>query len=441
MMPATTLDLTGVATYQVFLRGTFDKIGVTPDIHHVGDFKTASNQYTEKGYTPSHRAMDEWLNRELYEQIVSAIAHGRKKSDTEVRALIEEGPFLAEHARRAGLVDELLYEDQVAEKLKDESGGLSTLDADDYGRVSVGSSGFDRGPRIAVIYAVGAIVGGRSGYDPLNGATVGSETLNEAIRAARRDSSVRAIVLRVDSPGGSATASDAVWRELMLARDDKPLVVSMSDLAASGGYYIAMPGHAIVAQPSTLTGSIGIFGGKFITGGVYEKLGANIDSTSIGKHAEMNSPARPYNEAELKKVTEQLESFYTQFVGKVAAARGKTPEQINAIAEGRVWTGRQASQNGLVDALGGLETAIDIAKEKAGIDADDSVQLVVYPAPKTFYELVSEFSGARQQASMSAWLTTSLSAGEREALRVLRGPGALFRRGEILALMPFTFLR
>jgi protease IV len=215
----------------------------------------------------------------------------------------------------------------------------------------------------------------------------------------------------------------------------------MSDLAASGGYYIAMPGHAIVAQPSTLTGSIGIFGGKFITGGVYEKLGANIESTSIGKHAEMNSPARPYNEAELKKVTEQLESFYTQFVGKVAAARGKTPEQINAIAEGRVWTGRQASQNGLVDALGGLETAIDIAKEKAGIDADDSVQLVVYPAPKTFYELVSEFSGARQQASMSAWLTMSLSAGEREALRVLRGPGALFRRGEILALMPFTFLR
>ena len=387
MMPATTLDLTGVATYQVFLRGTFDKIGVTPDIHHVGDFKTASNQYTEKGYTPSHRAMDEWLNRELYEQIVSAIAHGRKKSDAEVRSLIEEGPFLAEHAQRAGLVDELLYEDQVAEKLKDESGGLSTLDADDYGRVSVGSSGFDRGPRIAVIYAVGAIVGGRSGYDPLNGATVGSETLNEAIRAARRDSSVRAIVLRVDSPGGSATASDAVWRELMLARDDKPLVVSMSDLAASGGYYIAMPGHAIVAQPSTLTGSIGIFGGKFITGGVYEKLGANIDSTSIGKHAEMNSPARPYNEAELKKVTEQLESFYTQFVGKVAAARGKTPDQINAIAEGRVWTGRQASQNGLVDALGGLETAIDIAKEKAGIDADDSVQLVVYPAPKTFYEL------------------------------------------------------
>ncbi len=440
LMPASTLDLTGVATYQVFLRGTFDKIGVTPDIHHVGDFKTASNQYTEKGYTPSHRAMDEWLNRELYEQIVDGIAHGRKKSDAEVRALIDQGPFLAENARRAGLVDDVIYEDQVADKLEDgESGELSTIDAADYGRVS--TPGFNRGPRIAVIYAVGAIVSGRSGFDPLNGQTVGSETLIESIRSARKDSSVRAILLRVDSPGGSATASDAIWRELMLARDEKPLIVSMSDLAASGGYYIAMPGHAIVAQPSTLTGSIGIFGGKFITGGVYEKLGANIDSTSIGKHAEMNSPARPYNADELKKVTEQLESFYTQFVAKVAAARGKTPDQINAIAEGRVWTGRQASQNGLVDVLGGLDTAIGLAKEKAGIDADDSVQLVVYPAPKSFYEIVSELSGTRQQASMAAWLTMSLSPGERDALRMLRSPAALFRRGELLALMPFTFLR
>ena len=438
LMPASTLDLTGVATYQVFLKGVFDKIGVTPDIHHVGDFKTASNHYTEKGYTPSHRAMDEWLNRDLYEQIVSGIAHGRKKTDAEMRQLIDEGPFLAENAKRAGLVDDVLYEDQLAARLKDDdSRELAEIEVSDYGRTGRASG---RGPRLAVIYAVGAIVGGRSGFDPLNGETVGSETLIEAIRTARKDSSVRAIVLRVDSPGGSATASDAIWRELMLAREAKPLIVSMSDLAASGGYYIAMTGHAIVAQPSTLTGSIGIFGGKFITGGVYEKLGANIESTSIGKHAEMNSPARPYNADELKKVTEQLESFYTQFVSKVAAARGKTPEQINAIAEGRVWTGHQASQNGLVDALGGLDKAVALAKDKAGIDADESVQLVVYPAPKTFYELVSQFSGARQQAS-SLWMSMNLSATEREAMRLLRGPGAMFKRGEPLALMPLAFLR
>ena len=443
LMPASTLDLAGVATYQLFLRGTLDKIGAHPDLHHIGDFKTASNSFTEKGYTPAHRQMDEWLNRDLYEQIVSGIAAGRKKSEADVRQLIEQGPFLAEDALRAGLVDELIYDDQVTEKMRGDEGDedLDTIDGDDYGRVSLTSLGLNRGPRIAVIYAVGAIVSGQSGYDPLNGAVVGSESLIEAIRDAREDSSIRAIVLRVDSPGGSATASDAVWRELMLARDKRPLIVSMSDLAASGGYYIAMPGHVIVAQPSTLTGSIGIYGGKFISGGVYEKLGANIESTSIGKHAEMNSPARPYNADELKKVKAQLESFYTGFVAKAAAARGKTPDQIDAIAQGRVWTGQQAVQNGLVDALGGLDKAIDVAKEKAGIDPDDEVQLVVYPEPKSFYELVTEFSGARAEAAVGTWLQNNLSAGERDALRMLRGPATLFRRGELLALMPFTFLR
>ena len=443
LMPASTLDLAGVATYQLFLRGTLDKIGAHPDLHHIGDFKTASNSFTETGYTPAHRQMDEWLNRDLYEQIVRGIAAGRKKSEADVRQLIEQGPFLADDALRAGLVDEVLYEDQVAEKMRgdERDDDLDTIDGDDYGRVSPTSLGLNRGPRIAVIYAVGAIVSGQSGYDPLNGAAVGSESLIESIRDAREDSSVRAIVLRVDSPGGSATASDAVWRELMLAREKRPLIVSMSDLAASGGYYIAMPGHVIVAQPTTLTGSIGIYGGKFISGGVYEKLGANIESTSIGKHAEMNSPARPYNPDELKKVKAQLESFYTGFVTKVAAARGRTPEQIDAIAQGRVWTGQQAVQNGLVDTLGGLDKAIEVAKEKAGIDADDEVQLVVYPEPKSFYELVSEFSGARGEAAAGAWLLNNLSTGERDALRMLRGPATLFRRGELLALMPFTFLR
>jgi protease-4 len=443
LMPASSLDLTGVATYQLFLRGALEKIGARPDLHHVGDFKTASNSFTETGYTPAHREMDEWLNRDLYEQIVSGVAEGRKKNADEVRALIDQGPFLAAEALSAGLVDEVLYEDQVAERLRgaDSGGELRTIDAEAYSRVSLTSLGLNRGPRVAVIYAVGAIVSGESGYDPLNGATAGSQTLIDSIRQARKDSSIRAIVLRVDSPGGSATASEAVWRELMLARGDRPLIVSMSDLAASGGYYIAMPGHAIVAQPSTLTGSIGIYGGKFVTGGVYEKLGANIESTSIGKHAEMNSPARPYNPDELKEVTAQLESFYTGFVGKVAAARQRTPQEIGAIAEGRVWTGRQASRNGLVDALGGLDTAIDIAKEKAGIAADAEVQLVVYPPQKSFYELVTDFSGVRQQAAVAAWLSTNLSGAEVEALRAIRGPATLFRRGELLAMMPFTFLR
>jgi protease-4 len=256
---------------------------------------------------------------------------------------------------------------------------------------------------------------------------------------------VRAIVLRVDSPGGSSIASDAIWRELMIARHeraDRPIVASMSDLAASGGYYISLPAQVIVAQPSTLTGSIGILGGKFVTGGVYEKLGAHIDSTSIGKNAEINSPARRYNPEELGKLQEQLQAFYDQFVEKVADSRHSTPEKIDAIAQGRVWTGRQAKQNGLVDQLGGLDQAITIAKQRAKIPASSDVELVVYPPRKSFYELVSDqLTGSNDAAAISAWVSTNLTRGEVEALRALRSPFAMFRPGEPLALMPFDFLR
>jgi protease IV len=457
LMPASSLDLKGLATYEVFLRGTLDKIGAYPDLHHIGDYKTAPNQLTEKGYTRAHKEMDEALNRDLYEQLVRGIADGRKKSDTEVQRLIDDGPFLPEDALHAGLVDDVAYEDQVEDKIRalpaEKGAGQVTasngrsrkIDGDDYARVSAGSFGLNRGPRIGVIYANGTINSGRSGYDPINGAVVGAETLIDAIRQARRDSSLRAIVLRIDSPGGSATASDAIWRELMIARNDRadrPIVASMSDLAASGGYYIALPAEVIVAEPSTLTGSIGIFGGKVVTGGVYEKLGANIGSTSIGKNAEIDSPARPFNAGELRKLQEQLQAFYDQFVEKVAASRHTSPEKIDQVAQGRVWTGRQAKQNGLVDALGGLDAAIAIAKQRAKLAADSEVELVVYPPRKSFYELITEqLNGSGDQAAVSAWVSAHLSKGEIEALRVMRGPLAMFRRGEPLALMPMSFLR
>jgi protease IV len=444
LMPSTPLDLTGVATYELFLRGTLDKVGVFPDLHRIGDYKTAVNTFKEKSYTAAHREMDESMNRDLYEQIVRGIADGRKKNEADVRALIDDGPFLPEDALHAGLVDDVAYEDQVDDKLR--SGEKrARLDTDDYSRVSPSSLGLNKGPRIAVIYASGTITSGKSGYDPVNGPIAGSDTLIDYIKQARRDSGVRAIVLRVDSPGGSATASDAIWRELTITkneRTDRPLVVSMSDLAASGGYYIAMPAQVIVAQPSTLTGSIGIFGGKFVTGGMYEKLGAHIESTSIGRNAEINGPARPYNQQEVKKLQEQLQSFYDQFVEKAAASRHSTPEKIDAIAQGRVWTGRQGKQNGLVDDLGGLDRAVSIAKQRAKIAADADVELIVYPPRKSFYELVSEqLSGSGESLAVRAWLTENLSSGELEALRIVRGPFAMFRRGEPLALMPFTFLR
>jgi protease IV len=442
LMPSSTLDLTGVARYEVFLRGTLDLLGVVPDLHHVGEYKNAVNTFTERTFTEAHREAAAGLTAGLYEEIVRGIAESRGMSDADARMTIDRGPFLAEQALAAGLVDELAYEDQVLDRLREATGAdaPASIDGDAYGRVSLRSLGLNQGPRVAVIYAAGMIAGGRGGFDPVNGAVVGSDTLNDYIRRARRDRSLRALVLRIDSPGGSATASDAIWRELVItkeARPDLPLVASMSDLAASGGYYIAMPADAIVAQPSTLTGSIGIFGGKFVTGGLYEKLGAAIEATSRGQHAEMQSPDRPYDPVEVARLREQLQAFYDRFVEKAAQARGRTPERIDEVARGRVWTGRQALEEGLVDELGGLSRAIEVAKERAGIAADSDVELVVYPPPRSLYELLTaELAGARADARPGP-----LAAADREVLRALRGPLALFRQGEALALMPMAFLR
>jgi protease-4 len=446
LMPTSPLDLTGMATYEVFLRGLLDKFGVYPDLHHIGEYKTFSNTFTEKGFTTAHREMDVSMNRDLYDQIVHGVAGARGKTEAEIKKLIDEAPFLPKAAKEAGLIDDLAYEDQVRGKLREvQSGATREIESDDYSRVSLSSLGLNRGPRIAVIYFAGAIASGKNGYDPLEGATIGSDTLIDYIRKVRKDSSIRAIILRIDSPGGSAAASDAIWRELMLARKekaDRPIVASMSDLGASGGYYIAVPAEAIVAEPSTLTGSIGIVGGKFVTGGVYEKLGANLDAVSIGRNAEINSPIRSYNPEELKKVDEQLKAFYDDFVAKVAESRHKTTEEVDHLGQGRVWTGQQAKAIGLVDALGGLDRAVALAKERAKIPANNDVELVTYPAPKSFYELLSDqISGTSDSAVVGQWLKANLSSAEFDVLRAARGPAALFRRGEPLALMPVQYLR
>jgi protease-4 len=445
LMPSSPLDLTGVATYEVFLRGLLDKFGIYPDLRHIGAYKTFSNTFTEKGFTAAHREMDMSMNRDLFDQIVKGVAGGRGLGDDQVRQLVDEGPFLPEAAKQAGLIDEIGYEDQAVASLRSaRPGATRDISGDDYAGVNLSSLGLNRGPRIAVIYFAGAIASGKNGYDPLEGATIGSDSLIASIRQVRKDSSVRAVILRIDSPGGSAAASDAIWRELMLLKKehpDRPIVASMSDLGASGGYYIAAPADAIVAEPATLTGSIGIVGGKFVTGGVYEKLGANLDATSIGKHAEMNSPIRPYNADDLKKLDEQLQAFYDDFVVKVAASRHKTTEEIDKLGQGRVWSGQQAKAVGLVDALGGLERAVAVAKDRAKISASD-VELVTYPAPRSFYEALSDqLSGASDGVRMADWLQVNLSDADRDVLRTARGPFARFRRGEALALMPIQYLR
>ena len=441
LLPTSPLDVSGFASYEVFLRGTLDKIGTYPDFVHIGDFKTAPNQFTEKTFTPAHREMAESLNRDLFEQYVQAVAGGRKKSPEEVRQLVDDGPFLAEDAVRVGLVDDLAYDDEVDAKVRPGAKPGVRLKDDDYAKVRAASVGLAGRSRIAVINAYGVINSGRSGIDPLNGAVVGSDTLVEYIRKARKDRSIKAIVLHVDSPGGSTVASDAIWRELVQASTGpgaRPLVVSMSDLAASGGYYIAMAAPDIVAEPGTLTGSIGIFGGKIVTGGTYAKLGMNIEAVSIGRHAEMNSPVRPYSEEDRAKLDEQLRAFYDQFIEKVAASRHKKPEEIDAIAQGRVWTGRQAKDLGLVDALGGLDTAIAIAKDRAKIPAAEQVELVVYPPKRNLYDLLmSSVSGMDERAQ----LASLLGVRDRRAVGALTAPIRLFRRGEPLAMMPFGYIR
>ena len=437
LMPGSPLEVVGRAQYEVFFRNALDKVGAYPDVLAAGDYKTAANQYTETTMTPAHREMAESLNRDLYEQMVEGIAESRGLTGDEVRRLVDEGPFLPEDALAAGLVDGLAYADEVKDREPFDAADRREISDSDYRQVGLRSVGLNQGERIALIYAVGAINSGSSSFDVLNGEVLGSDTLTSAIRSAREDDSVRAIVLRIDSPGGSAIASDVIWREVGLARESgKPVVASMSDLGASGGYYIAMGADAIVAQPATLTGSIGVVFGKFTIGGTYEKLGVGIEPVSEGRFAEIYSPVTRFSEAERAKVQEHVDAIYEQFVTKAAEGRGTTRDLLHGVAQGRVWTGRQALEHGLIDEVGGLGRAIALAKERAGIDPGDEVELVIYPRPKGFFELLEEgFPMARIAA---AWAGSA--APEAALVGRAAAPARLFRPGEPLAIMPGAFV-
>ena len=438
LMPGSPLEVVGRAQYEVFFRNAFDKVGTYPDVLAAGDYKTAANQYTHTTMTPAHREMAESLNRDLYDQMVEGIAESRGLTGDEVRRLVDEGPFLPEEALAAGLVDGLAYADEVKHREPlDAADGREIADSD-YRQVGLRSLGLNQGERIALIYAVGAISSGSSSFDILNGEVLGSDTLTRAIRSAREDDSVRAIVLRIDSPGGSAVASDVIWREVGLVRESgKPIVASMSDLGASGGYYIAMGADAIVAQPATLTGSIGVVFGKFTTGGTYEKLGVGIEPVSEGRFAEIYSPVTRFSDAERAKVQAHVDAIYEQFVAKAAEGRGTTRDALHEVAQGRVWTGRQALDHGLIDEVGGLGRAIALAKEKAGIDPADEVELVIYPRAKSFFELLDE--GFPMARAAAAW--AGLAAPEAALVARAAAPARLFRPGEPLAIMPGAFVR
>ncbi len=428
LMPAGGLDLTGITTYELFFRGALDKLGVYPDLLHIGDYKTASNTFTERTFTPAHLEEDRSFTDSWYSQLVKAIADGRGRTDAEVQAAINGGPYLADGARQAGLVDRLAYEDQIDDQ--EPVSGTTRFDADAYGNVpaiSVATAPADE--RIAVVYATGTIASGTS--TPESG-VLGSETFAAWIRKVRVDTSIRAIVVRIDSPGGSAIASEAMWRELMLARDVKPLIVSMGDLAASGGYYIALPGQVIVAEPGTLTGSVGVVTGKFAVGGLMDKLGIGTGSVSDGQFAEMNSPFKAYTPEERARVQDQIQSTYETFVSRVADSRHMTPAKVDTIAQGRVWTGSQARELNLVDEIGGLDAALRIAQQRARMDVNKRPNLVIYPQRRSVYEILANPLGM----TFGARLGLTVNRPELQAIDRLTLAARLFRPSEPLMLMP-----
>ena len=434
LAPTSPLDLVGVSIYELFARNALDKIGVYPDMLHAGDFKTAANIYTETTFTPAHREMDESLARDFYDQLVIGVARGRGLPVADVRALIDEGPFLGDAALARGLIDGLLYEDELLERVAESDEPAERLSLADYRRVDPASLGLGGGPSIAVVYVVGAIVHGDGGG--LDG-TAGAATLMNSLRAAREDDDIEAIIVRINSPGGGAIASDLIWREIALAGEEKPVVASMSDLAASGGYYVAMPADVIVAQPGTLTGSIGVVGGKLALGGAFEKLGVSIEAISAGRMAEMNSIATPYSDEARVRVQQQIDAIYEEFLARAAEGRGMTRDAVHAVAQGRVWTGRQARDIGLVDELGGMDAAVSAAKRLAGVDAGREVTLVPYPRPRTFFEVLNDGFTIRA-GILNALRPVSPAAA---AVDAAAAPLRLFRPGEPLALMPQVFVR
>lgn len=427
MVPGGSLDLTGVATYELFFRGTLDKFGIVADLLHIGEYKTYANTFTQKSMTPAHREMNASLNRETYNELVRAIADGRKKTEPEIRAALDAGPYLAPEAKAAGLIDATAYEDELDDTPP--VSGTTRLLAADYG-IHGTDAGF-RAPKVALLYAVGEIASGKSSIDATGSTVLGSETFVEWVRAARADSSIRAIVIRIDSPGGSALASEVIWRELMLTRDVKPVIVSMGNVAASGGYYIAAPAHAIVAEPGTITGSIGVVTGKYVVSGALDKLGIGIGVVSDGAMSGLNSPFREFTPAERAKVETHMQATYEDFLAKVATARRSTPQKIDAIAQGRVWSGRQARELGLVDALGGLDAAVALAKSRAKIAEGTIVDLRVYPQRRGFLEVLSNPLGGE---ATEQWRSSPLMKASAVLEQMTR-----YRPGEPLLLMPRTF--
>ncbi len=431
LIPTGSLNLTGLRAEILFYKGLLEKLDIEADMLAMGKYKSGVEPYMRDGMSDAFRESMTALLDDLYAQLLDHITESRDGITAEgVSDLVNRGPFTAEEAQQEKLVDALQYYDELLNTLKTASpdedvqvvkpdferkrkvpdmnsfAGLmqlfSMLNPPQRSRSATAEN------QIALIYANGPILPDVDSLFPST-SVIMPNALKEAFEKARTDDTVKAVVLRVNSPGGSALASDLIWREVMLTQREKPVVVSMGDVAASGGYYIAMAAGTIVAHPSTLTGSIGVFGGKLNMKGFYNKIGLTKEIIAHGQNATLYSDYGGFTPTERTRVEKMMKTIYQDFVSKAAAGRDKPFDEIDKIAQGRVWTGKQAKALGLVDVLGGLDTALSIAKEKAGFADDDEVNLIVLPKQKPFLEellerMVEDMDGSIQ---LPLELTTS----------------------------------
>jgi len=424
--PADQMYVKGLRAEMMYFKKTLDKLGVVVDVEHAGKYKDFGDMFNRTAMSPETREVMTSVVDDLYGNMVARIADGRKKSPEEVRAIVDQGPFTAAQALKAGLVDELRFEDQMWGELKDRlhSGEPVKVPLDKYMKVPPETVGLQGKDHIALVIGEGDIVRGDASDDGSVESSLTAHGFVKLLRQVAGDSTIKAVVVRINSPGGEVTASDEIWREMNLLSRKKPTVISMSDAAASGGYYMAMTGDPIVAYPGTLTGSIGVVFGKPNLHGLYDKIGITKDAIERGRHAGIDSDYRPLTEDERQMLRAGIDESYKDFVAKVAAARHRKFEEIEPLSQGRVWMGDQAKANGLVDEVGGLDTALDLAKRKANIPAAENVTVVTYPARRNFLDILMRKSSGDMLESRLAQIFG-------------RMPFHAWMKGGYLRLMPY----
>jgi len=435
MPPSDLLNLKGIGFQLMYFKNTLDKLGVQVDVEHAGAYKDYGDQFTRSSMSPETKEVMNSLADDLYGDLINVIAKGRGKDPATVRGIIDNGPFLAKQAKANGLIDDLRYEDEVFGDMKTtlRQSELKKTSEKDYVRVSDASAGLSSGSastEVAFIVGEGSIArGGDTAADGLQ-----SDAFDSMLEKVENDSSIKAAIVRINSPGGEVVASDDMWRAMNRLRAKKPVVISMADEAASGGYYMAMTGSPIIAEPATMTGSIGVVFGKPNLHGLYDKLGITKETVSRGKFALIDSDYSSLTPEESAKLKEGIDATYQDFLDKVALARRRPVSQIEPVAQGRVWLGDQAKDKGLVDELGGLDAAVQKARQMAGIPASSRVDLVLYPAKKSLLEYIMEATGTDDGLDAIA------SRAGLEPLRAALHDSRLrvWIHGGMLRMMPFS---